>query len=177
MDVIFVRHGLTAWNLAKKIQGHVDIPLAPEGVRQAERAAEALRGEPLTVIYQSPLIRTVQTADCIARWHPGCPRIDEPRLIERDFGGYEGMARTDFDYAAIWDYSKNEHWRGAEPVRDCFARVWSFLDTLKGKEGTALLVSHGGVSVPVKYYGQDMAGVGCTVAAKLHHGEIYRFTV
>ena len=38
-QILFIRHGETAWNRIKRIQGHIDIPLADTGVAQARQAA------------------------------------------------------------------------------------------------------------------------------------------
>jgi probable phosphoglycerate mutase len=40
--VLFIRHGETTWNRVKRIQGHIDIPLAASGLAQAERLAARL---------------------------------------------------------------------------------------------------------------------------------------
>ena len=55
--VLAVRHGETAWNRESRIQGHLDIPLSPLGLAQAQRLAQALAGEPLDAIYASDLQR------------------------------------------------------------------------------------------------------------------------
>lgn len=177
MNVIFVRHGLTAWNLAGKIQGSTDIPLAPEGVRQAQALAGQLHMDKIDKVYYSPLQRTMRMAQIMAAAHPGCQKIAEPRLAERSFGNYEGCRYTDFDYLRLWDYQQDWSGENVESIQALFRRVWSFLDELRGQQGTALLVSHGGVSVPVRYYGQEMRGVRDTNGVMLHHGEIFRFTV
>lgn len=35
-QILFIRHGETAWNRIKRIQGHIDIPLADTGLAQAQ---------------------------------------------------------------------------------------------------------------------------------------------
>ena len=42
MLIYVLRHGITRWNKLKKVQGAVDIPLAPEGIELAKRTGEAL---------------------------------------------------------------------------------------------------------------------------------------
>lgn len=65
MLLYVVRHGVTAWNRLRKVQGRADIPLAEEGVRLAEKTGEALRNVPFDLCFSSPLKRAVQTAEYI----------------------------------------------------------------------------------------------------------------
>ena len=66
-DILIIRHGQTAWNTQKRLQGHSDIPLNENGRLQAVTLAEILRDEPLDAIFSSDLQRAYQTAYEIAR--------------------------------------------------------------------------------------------------------------
>ena len=63
MKIVLVRHG-------RPDEGHAerphDPPLAADGRRQAEAVAELLRGEGITRIVSSPLLRARQTAEPLA---------------------------------------------------------------------------------------------------------------
>ena len=89
MRLYVVRHGETDWNVAKRWQGHADIPLNEAGRAQARETAEALRGFAFTAIVSSPLSRASQTADAIAA-ASGLPVEIEPLLIERNVGAMSG---------------------------------------------------------------------------------------
>ncbi|MFP3711290.1 histidine phosphatase family protein, partial [Paraburkholderia sp. SIMBA_009] len=70
-QILFIRHGETAWNRIKRIQGHIDIPLADSGLAQAQRLAvrlarEAREGQRLDAVYSSDLMRAQQTAQPFA---------------------------------------------------------------------------------------------------------------
>lgn len=151
MKVTFVRHGQTSWNLLGKQQGLADIPLDETGIAQAHQTKELLKDKHFDRVYCSPLTRARQTAQIICE-DRDIPILLEPRLIERDMGEFEGMTWHQFDTRAFWDYTANLHYQKAENIRDFYARVYSFLDTLKGKEGSVLLVAHGGVFAPVSSY-------------------------
>ena len=71
-DILIIRHGQTAWNTQKRLQGHSDIPLNENGRLQAVTLAKILRDEPLDAIFSSDLQRAYQTAYEIAKIHnPG----------------------------------------------------------------------------------------------------------
>ena len=65
--IIAIRHGETAWNVATRIQGQLDIELNARGRWQAAQVAQALRGEPLQAVYASDLARAWDTAQAIAQ--------------------------------------------------------------------------------------------------------------
>ena len=82
-----IRHGRTELNTRQLLQGRSDYPLNEEGIEQARRAAERLRGIAFSRVYTSPLKRAAQTAAILA---PGVPPVVDERLIEMDYGPYEG---------------------------------------------------------------------------------------
>ena len=46
MKIYLMRHGETKWNKRSKLQGQVDIPLAPKGIEQAEMTSCLLYTSP-----------------------------------------------------------------------------------------------------------------------------------
>lgn len=143
--LIIIRHAKTAWNKAGRIQGRSDIPLLPESVVAAREEGRRLAGERIDAAYASPLSRAMETAKAIVEGR-GIEVHADARLLERDFGKYDG--RT-YDELGLADHTKlffalTED-VGAEPSADVFARVRSFVDDLRrtcdGK--TVLVVSHG----------------------------------
>ena len=89
-----IRHGRTANNAARLLQGRVDTPLDELGEQQAATAGEVFSrvGVHFAKIYSSPLKRAVRTAELAA---PGVPVVTEERLLEMDPGPYEGMSLMD----------------------------------------------------------------------------------
>ena len=53
MRIILARHGETDYNKNKKVQGHSDIPLNEEGIRQGKEAGKKLEGHEIDVAYVS----------------------------------------------------------------------------------------------------------------------------
>lgn len=90
MKICIVRHGETNWNLEKKRQGRKDIPLNTTGIKQAYECSELLKNGNWEYIIASPLLRAQQTAIILAEKIGNIPILNDERLIERDFGRYEG---------------------------------------------------------------------------------------
>ena len=88
--ICLIRHGETAWNAERRLQGHLDLPLNETGLAQAEAAARHLADEPFAALYSSDLLRTRQTATPLARGL-GREMIREPRLRERHYGHFQGL--------------------------------------------------------------------------------------
>lgn len=96
--IIIIRHGRTAWNATEsqgeRFRGVVDLPLADEGVVQAQVTARRLAAEPLAGIYSSPLQRAVHTAQIIAAPH-GLTVQTLPGLGSMNYGDWAGQYHTD----------------------------------------------------------------------------------
>ena len=90
MKFILVRHGETEWNKLGRFQGHQDISLNERGVSQAKETAEAAAQWGHCAIYASPLARTMQVAEELARVRP-MPVSKEPGLKELSLGDLEGV--------------------------------------------------------------------------------------
>jgi len=156
MDVtrlIVVRHGETAWNVATRIQGQLDLPLNATGEWQASRLGEALAEEPIAAIYASDLVRAWKTAEAIALPH-GIDVVAEPGLRERAFGDFEGLSFAQIDadlpvQARLWRTRDTEFAPegGGESLRLFKARVLLTAATLAARHAGELiaLIAHGGV--------------------------------
>lgn len=94
MLLYVLRHGITQWNKRKKVQGAVDIPLAPEGIELAEKTGEALKDVHFDICFTSPLTRAKQTARCVLG-DRDIPVIEDKRIQEIDFGVLEGTQFKD----------------------------------------------------------------------------------
>ena len=102
MEILLTRHGQTEWNLLKKVQGKADIELNETGIQQAETTRDSLKEERIDLIVCAPLKRAIQTAEIINQGRNIRMIIDE-----RDFGEFEGMSNTNFDFNAFWSYKQN----------------------------------------------------------------------
>src|ERR1044072_4215809 len=91
--VYLIRHGVTAWNRDRRFQGHLDVPLSPEGEEQAEAVAEwlARRDADFAALYTSDLLRASQTAGAIGR-RLGLEPVLLQELREMHCGEWQGLS-------------------------------------------------------------------------------------
>jgi probable phosphoglycerate mutase len=88
--LIVIRHGETAWNREKRMQGTTDTQLSDVGREQARALGRRLAGSGFAALYTSDLARARDTARAIAE-HTGRDIVTDPRLQERRFGIFEGL--------------------------------------------------------------------------------------
>ena len=81
MLLYIIRHGETAWNRNRKLQGSSDIPLTPEGEALAAKTAQSLAGIPFDFVFSSPLKRAFRTAELL-RGGRDIPLVADGRLHE-----------------------------------------------------------------------------------------------
>ena len=189
-EVLFLRHGRTAYNLARRLQGQIDIPLDIVGRWQADQSAyelakkyywakvahladhndelaqpayegayfadlneinEAPAASRRMFVVSSDLFRAQQTAHAIADLL-GLDVALDPRLRERSFGDWEGIAveelakRFPEDYLSWAQFRGGELKYGAEPKQNVGRRGVEALNDWASKAGsdTDLYVfSHG----------------------------------
>lgn len=94
--VAVVRHGATRLNnetdlSQDRIRGHLDVPLAPEGIADAHKAAEKLRPYGVQIIVCSDLQRAQQTAQIIGQTL-GIPVQVNPKLRPWNLGDFQGTS-------------------------------------------------------------------------------------
>ncbi len=156
MKLYIARHGETAWNLENRVSGRTDIPLTEKGLEQAKLLAENAKGKGIEVILASPLLRARQTAQAVSD-AIGVPVALDDRLIELDFGIFEGCPRSspDFQYTRAQFPTR---YPGGESAFQLAHRVYSCLEDVKRRyDGkTVLLVCHGGVCRMVRSYFMDL---------------------
>lgn len=92
-NVYIFRHGETDYNLEYRWQGcGLDPVLNGNGLDQAKKLAEKVASLRLTILYSSPLVRAVQTANILAqRVGIDIPIIILQDLREGHFGDAEGL--------------------------------------------------------------------------------------
>jgi probable phosphoglycerate mutase len=147
-----IRHGETAWNAEKRIQGQLDIPLNATGHRQAQAMAEAIAHEPFAAIYSSGLGRARQTAEAAAQ-RLRLPIQFRAELRERHFGIFQNHTAAEAAQRYPESFAKHTlrdpdyDYEGGESLRVFAARVEAGLRAIAHEhtDQQVLIVTHGGV--------------------------------
>ena len=141
-----IRHGITDWNLQKRIQGRIDKPLCTLGRQQLQALAisDEFRYDDW---YCSPLQRARETAELLglSSYHI------EPALIEMHWGDWEGQVLKPLR-KQLGDVMRDNESRGldfrppgGESPREVQARLQPWLQHLARRAEPAAAVVHKGI--------------------------------
>ncbi len=146
MKIWIIRHGETAKNREKRLQGRSDTPLNRQGIAQARKAAAFLAEQDIrfTAVWSSPLSRAVETARLVAGAQAEI-RVDD-RLLEMDYGPYEGCSLENPPPEILTffaDFVHNPAPEGMESLHHVVERLGRFLEEIASEEpGDVLLSTH-----------------------------------
>ncbi len=153
LNIYLLRHGETLYNAdGNRYCGKTDIGLTEKGYQQANLVREQVKDIPFEAIYASPLQRSKITAEIVSNRKDII--IDE-RIIEADFGSWEGKTREEFiaQNAGLWDNWNSDpsnHRAGGtgETGLEVVSRVDGFFQEVikKHKTGNIMIVAHNGVN-------------------------------
>ena len=142
--IYIIRHGQTELNNAHVLQGRSDYPLNDKGIAQAREVGQWFtdQGIDFSYVYSSPLKRAVRTAELITLEKP---IVLDDRLIEMDYGPYEGMDLenpTPEITTFFSDFVNNPAPEGMEPLFRVVQRTGAFLENIKELSGNILISTH-----------------------------------
>jgi broad specificity phosphatase PhoE len=165
--VYLVRHGVTDWNLQRRFQGQLDVPLSEEGLEQAEAVAGWLAAQPTAYagLYSSDLKRAMQTAEAIGE-RLGLETQPVPELREIHCGEWQGLS---VDAVQELYPGALDEWRakvdcftlpGGESIPEVQRRTFEFFRRVAAKHAAQaiILVSHGAAlsALQTSIYGWDL---------------------
>jgi len=152
LNIYLIRHGETAWNADNnRYCGRTDIPLTEKGLKQAETVRQQLAGIKWDGVFSSPLQRAYTTAQIAS----GATVVKDDRLIEADFGQWEGKTKEEFiaENAQLWtnwmhDPANNRAGGTGETGAEIVKRVDDFFQSLQKQysSGNILVAAHNGVN-------------------------------
>lgn len=144
--VLLIRHGRTAWNAAGRMQGRADIGLSAAGRAEVARWRLPAGWDGARWLV-SPLRRARETAALL-----GAPAaLVEPRLIEMDWGAWEGRTaaelRADATAGLAAEEARGLDLRppGGESPREVQARLGALAAELALDPTPVVAVCHKGV--------------------------------
>lgn len=148
--LIVIRHGETAWNREKRMQGTTDTQLSDVGRAQAQALGRRLAGRDFAALYTSDLSRARDTAWAIGE-HAGREPMMEPRLRERRFGIFEGLtaeeirARYPAEHACFVSRDPDYEVPGGESARAFAGRCLGCLTEIAERHpgDEVVVVTHG----------------------------------
>jgi broad specificity phosphatase PhoE len=152
LKIIAIRHAITGYNEKELINGTIDEPLSKRGLQQIPGIIDSLKDYRLSMVYASPLQRSLQTATPIAARYQLPLQVDA-RLLEVNLGSFNGQGwdatipafgLNSSGVLSSCEYDFTPY--GGESAAETRERVQSFLSDLKAKgQGTPLIVCHGGI--------------------------------
>ena len=148
--LVLLRHGQTAWNAQRRIQGQLDAELDDTGHAQAAAVAQEIAELAPVLLWSSDSVRARQTAAYVSK-ETGLEPTYDARLREHHLAEREGLTHT--EYAAVAPEEFAEFIRGnfdAVPGAETaavvservVAAVTDVLESL-APGGLAVVVSHG----------------------------------
>jgi broad specificity phosphatase PhoE len=159
-SVYLARHGQTAYNLERRFQGHLPVPLDETGRTQAADLAERASagagggldggpdGIPFIALWCSPLLRARETAEIVGA-RIGLEPREEPRLMETDAGDWTNRLFSDVQaedpdgFAGFIEGRPDFAFPGGESFAQQGVRVASALADIEQGDLPALVVCHG----------------------------------
>jgi broad specificity phosphatase PhoE len=147
-SVYLARHGQTAYNLERRFQGQMQVPLDATGVEQAHDLARRAGAIDFAALWSSPLLRARETAEIVAE-RLALPIRQDARLMETDAGDWTDRTFAEiqretpelFDGFAQGDPSFG--FPGGESFAQQGVRVGAALAEIERGELPALVVCHG----------------------------------
>ncbi len=144
----FFRHGETEYNRLQLRQGRgINIGLNPKGREQAAALAHSLEDKGIEVIFSSPLIRALETANAVSA-HLQIPVEIADGLTEGHFGEAEGLAHETVrqrwpGILAAWYLPEqmDQGFPGGESKRDIQRRMLQTMEVLLADPRQTIAVS------------------------------------
>lgn len=153
MRLILVRHGESAWNAERRMQGQADPPLSPAGRAQALALRPLVDAEEPDLVVSSDLRRARQTLALLGREGPG-----DPGWRESGMGDWTGRVVAELPAGDYRAWLEDRHTPdGGEAWPEMCARVVAAAGALAQTGARrALVVTHGG---PVRACCASLAGL------------------
>ncbi len=161
--LVLVRHGMSEWNIKGLWTGWTDVPLVEQGIEEARKAGENIKGIHFDQGFTSKLIRAQQTMNEIKHLigQDSLPVEENLALNERNYGELTG--KNKWDVQKQYGEEQFQKWRrgwdcpipGGETLKDVYNRVAPYyenhiLPVLKQGKNILVTASHNSLRALVK---------------------------
>ncbi len=151
---LLIRHGETDYNKKMHLAGRLpNVHLTQKGRQQAQSLAEMLGAAPIKAIYSSPLERTLETAEPLAK-ALNIEIIPTPGLLETDCGEWQGQSVKKLRRQKIWQSVQQHpalfHFPGGESIAECQHRMVQVIESVRRKYSEQDLLACFSHSDPIK---------------------------
>ena len=151
---LLIRHGETDYNKKMHLPGRLaNVHLNKKGQQQAQSLADNLATAPINAIYSSPLERTIETAEPLAKALK-LDIISTPGLLETDCGEWQGQSVKKLRRQKIWQSVQQHpslfHFPGGESIAECQHRMVQVFESLRLQHSPQDLVACFSHSDPIK---------------------------
>ena len=146
--VFLARHGETDYNVTRRFQGRLPVPLNANGRAQAAALAEQAAAVGFAELWSSPLARALETAQIVGERIGLKPRLDV-RLVETDCGDWTDRPQAQIEaedpegVAAFVRADPDFAFPGGESFKAQTERVMAALEDLASRPLPVLAVTHG----------------------------------
>jgi probable phosphomutase (TIGR03848 family) len=134
---LLIRHGETDYNKKMHTAGRLpNVHLNKKGRLQAQSLADGLATAPIKAIYSSPLERTLETAEPLAKILK-LEIVSMEGLLETNSGEWQGQSVKKLRRLKIWHTVQQHpslfHFPGGESIAECQYRMVQVLESLRLK--------------------------------------------
>jgi broad specificity phosphatase PhoE len=137
-----VRHGETEWSSLGKHTSHTELPLTPAGEQSARELAPRLAWTVFDLVLTSPRERARRTAELAGF----ADAVDDPDLVEWDYGDYEGITTPEIRVSdpawTVWTHPCP----GGEDATAVGVRLDRVVARVRENGGRVLVFGHGHAS-------------------------------
>ena len=165
--LILIRHGQSQWNLENRFTGWTDVPLTPQGEKDAVACGKSLSEFRFDLAFTSRLQRANKTLENVLKTLKQNPPVTyDSALNERHYGDLQGLnkaetaARYGQDQVKLWRRSFATRPPNGESIEDCIRRTNPFfIQYIEPhlKEGkTVIIAAHGNSLRPIMRYLENL---------------------
>ncbi len=149
LTIYLTRHGLTEWNISRRMQGWGNGELTEKGIKDALALGKRLADVPIDKVYSSSSKRAFETAQhIIGDREISLIQMDD--LREMNFGDWDGRIREEVeaeypdDFKVFWETPHLYDRNSGETFEHVRKRAISAFKHImeENTEGTVLIVTH-----------------------------------